>query len=141
MNQTYFEGVLQLRDVPEDIMDYIAEEIKKESGVWIAKSKKHKNGIDLYISSNKFLIQIGKKLQQSFPGELTKSNTLFTRNSLTSRDVYRGCILFRYCGLKKGDVITYKGEPVTVISLGKKVFAKNNETNQKLHIKYEDLKR
>jgi NMD protein affecting ribosome stability and mRNA decay len=139
MNKQYFEGVLQLRNPTEEIVDFVANEIEKNTDVWIAKTKKQNNGIDLYISSNKFLTQIGKKLKANFSGQLTKSSSLYTRSKLTSKEVHRGCILFRHFDIKKGDTITVKGEEVKVISIGKDILGKTKD-NKKVHIKFDQLR-
>jgi NMD protein affecting ribosome stability and mRNA decay len=89
-NPQYFQGILQLRNPTQEIIDFIADEIEKRNGrVWIAKRKELKNekGVDLYLSSNQFLKEIGKKLKENFPGELLETARLFSRDSFTSRDV------------------------------------------------------
>jgi NMD protein affecting ribosome stability and mRNA decay len=138
-NPQYFEGVLQLRNPTGEIMDFIVKEMDKKGNVWIAKTKKHKNGIDLFLSSNRFLAEIGKKLKDRFSGELVKSKTLHTQNSLTSKDVFRGCVLFRHYPIKKGEIIRFRGEDIEVLVVGDEVFGKNVKTKEKVHIKYDQL--
>ena len=140
-NPKYFEGVLQLRNPSDEIIDFIADEMEKKENVWIAKTEKQKNGIDLYLSSNKFLAYIGKRLKEKFSGELIKTSSLFTRNKLTSKEVMRGCTLFRYYDIKKGDILKIRGEPIEVISIGNDIFGKNLKTNKKTHIKFEQLRK
>jgi len=136
----YFEGTLQLRNCPQKVIDFVADEINKREKVWIAKTKKVRNGIDLLISSNTFLKQIGKKLQGKFTGEVIYSKTLFSRNRLTQKEIFRGCVLFRYHDFKKGDIIIVRGEDVKVISIGKTIFGKSLETNKKMQIKFDQLR-
>ena len=138
-NPKYFEGTLQLRNPSQEIIDFVANEIEKEENVWIAKTVKQKKGIDLYISSNRFLKQIGKKIKERFTGELIQTSTLFTKNKLTSKEVHRGCILFRHYDIKKGDIIKVRGDPIEVLSIGKDIFGRNIETNKKVHIRFEQL--
>lgn len=95
-NPQYFEGILQLRKPNEEALNFIRNQFKKNEKAWIAKQEKLKTGIDLYISSNKFLMQLGKKLKKSFKGELKTSRKLHTKNRLTSRNVYRVTVLFRF---------------------------------------------
>ncbi len=140
-NPQYFQGVLQLRNPTQQIVDFVAEQIEKKNNVWIAKTAKQKNGVDLYISSNRFLKEIGKKLKQNFVGELIESNSLFSVNRLTSKEVYRGCVLFRYFNIKKGETITIKGDEIKIISIGKKILGKNLQTNKKVHLDFSDLPR
>ena len=137
-NPKYFEGTLQLRNPTQEIIDFVANEIDKREDVWIAKTVKQKNGVDLDLSSNKFLKEIGKRLANRFPGVLKHSSSLFTRKRLTQKEVHRGTILFRYVDIKKGDIIKYRGEEVIVVSWSKDVLAKDSKNN-KIHIKFEDL--
>ncbi len=95
-NPDYFEGTLQLRNPHEEVLNFIRNQFKNNSKVWIAKEERLKTGIDLYISSNKFLLSLGKKLKKSFKGELKISRKLFTKNRLTSKMVYRMTVLFRF---------------------------------------------
>ena len=95
MNPQYFEGILQLRNPNEEVLNFISNQFKRNEKVWIAKQERLKTGIDLYISSNKFLLALGKKLKKSFKGELKTSRKLHTKNRLTSKNVYRVTVLFR----------------------------------------------
>jgi len=95
MNLNYFEGILQLRNLNEEAMRFVQNQVKNNEKVWIAKQVEHKNGVDLYISSNKFLLSLGKKLKKSFKGELLITGKLHTRDRMTSRDKYRMTVLFR----------------------------------------------
>lgn len=91
----YFEGTLQIRNPNEEVINFIKNQFRNNDKVWISKAVKLKTGIDYYVSSNTFLKQIGKKLKKSFKGELKFSKKLFSRNHLTSKEVYRGTVLFR----------------------------------------------
>jgi NMD protein affecting ribosome stability and mRNA decay len=137
----YFEGILQLRNPTDEIIDFVYSEVEKKPDVWIAKVKKQKNGMDIQISSNKFLAEIGKKLKDTFPGEMVRSNTLFTENRQTSKQLYRGCYLFRYHDIKKDDVIEIRGKQIRIIAIGKEILGKEVDTNRKIHIKFDQLRR
>jgi len=137
MHSKYFEGTLQLRNQTEEIEKFVLSEIKKKDNVWIAKTTDLKNGVDLDLSSNKFLLDIGRKLKNRFPGVLKKSSTLYSVNKQTSKEVHRGCILFRYVDIKKGDKITYRGDEAEVLYFGKDVTIRVN--NRKRHISFEEL--
>jgi len=95
MNQQYYEGTLQLRNPNEEVLNFIRNQFKNNQKVWIAKEKDLKTGIDLYISSNKFLLSLGKKLKKSFKGELKTSRRLHSKSRITSKNVYRVTVLFR----------------------------------------------
>ncbi|MEA2037630.1 MAG: NMD3-related protein [Nanoarchaeota archaeon] len=91
----YFQGILQLRNPNEEVINFIANQLKKNEKVWVAKQVKLKTGIDLYVSSNKFLMALGKKLKKSFKGELKTSRKLHTKHRLTSKNVYRVTVCYR----------------------------------------------
>ena len=95
MDKEYYEGILQLRNPNEEVLNFIRNQFKNNSKVWISKQERLKTGIDLYISSNKFLLSLGKKLKKSFKGELKTSRKLHSRDRMTSKNVYRVAVLFR----------------------------------------------
>ena len=135
----YFEGILQVRNPNEEVLGYIAREVEKKGDVFIAKTKKINNGIDFYISSQRFLRSIGNKLQERFFGHLEVSRRLHTRNRMTSRDVYRVNLLFKMPSFKKGDIVTYKGDEIKIIGMAKKVLAKDIRTGKKLTLSFKEL--
>ena len=93
-NQSY-EGVLQLRPYDKQVLDYVYSEIERNGTVFITKEVEKKYGIDLYLTNKFFLIQLGKNLRKRFPGKVTQSRALHTRDRQTSRLVYRTTICFR----------------------------------------------
>ncbi len=95
MDRNYYEGKLQLRNPNEEVLNFINNQFKNNEKVWIAKAERLKTGIDLYISSNRFLLSLGKKLKKSFKGELKTSRKLFSKSRLTSKQLYRVTVLFR----------------------------------------------
>jgi len=95
MDPNYYEGILQLRNPNEEVVNFVRNQFKNNEKVWIAKQENLKTGIDLYISSNKFLLALGKKLKNSFKGELKTSRKLHSRNRVTSKNIYRVTVLFR----------------------------------------------
>tara|TARA_Y100000310_G_scaffold315910_1_gene367042 strand:+ start:2439 stop:2873 length:435 start_codon:yes stop_codon:yes gene_type:complete len=138
-NPQYFEGILQLRNPNEEVISFIANQIKKRDDVFIAKQAKAKNGVDLYFSSNKFLKALGKKLQNHFGGELKTSATLHTRSRQSSKNLYRLTVLFRLPEFKKGDTVKFKGEKVKILKLERKVFCKNINTGKKISMDYKEI--
>ena len=85
MHPQYFEGILQLRNPSTEVLDFLMKKMK-EQHISIAKETKTKDGIDLYLSSRKFIKNISHKLQKQFGGELKQSPTLFSHNKQTSKD-------------------------------------------------------
>ena len=135
----YFEGTLQLRDVSDEVIEFAVNEIEKDEGSHIAKIIHVKNGVDICISRQRFLRSLGSKLQKRFGGQIVVSTRLHTRSSLTSRDLYRVNMLFRIPKFKKGDIIDHKGSKIKIVSMHKKVFAKDIQTGKKLNLSFKDL--
>jgi len=139
MHKDYFEGILQLRNPNNEVINFIKSQIKKRSNIFITKEQKVNNGIDFYITSQKYLQSLGKKLKNSFRGELKISSKLHTKNKLTSKNVYRVNVLFRLAKCNPGDILDFKGDKIKVLKLGKKILAKEIKTGKKLNINYQDL--
>lgn len=134
----YYQGILQLRDVNEEILSFVRNQIEKRSDAAITKTVKFPNGVDFYITSQKFIRILGKKLKESFGGELKISSRLHTR-SRQGKDLYRVNVLFKLSKYKRGGVISIRGDKVRLISIGKKIFARNLKTGKKVTIRSKDL--
>lgn len=141
MHQDYYEGILQLRNPNEEAIEFIKNQVKKRTNVFIAKEQKVNNGIDFYISSQKYLQTIGKKLKKHFRGELKISSRLHTKNRQTSKNVYRVNILFRLAKCNIGDILNFRGDKIKILKMGKKILAKDMKTGKKISISYKDLSR
>ncbi len=132
----YFEAILQLRDIPMEIMDFVEDEIATKK-VYVSKIVEYKNGIDYYLAENNFGKQLGKKLQQKFGGKVQITASLHTRKK--DREVYRLTILFRAASFTRGDLVDYKGEKYNVKAMGKEIILQNNNTGKKVHLNYKHL--
>ena len=91
----YYEAVLQLRNPNKEAVHCIENAINKRKDVFIAKKVKVTNGIDFYISSQRFTKSLGKLLKKSFKGELKESRKLFGFDRQKSKQIYRGTVLFK----------------------------------------------
>ena len=134
----YYQGILQLRDINEEIISFVRNQIKKREDVAITKTVKLDNGVDLYITSQKFITMLGKKLKDSFGGELKISSKLHTK-SRQGKNLYRVNALFRLSKYRKGDVVEVRGDKVRLINIGKKIFARDLKTGNKVTIRKSDL--
>ena len=94
-HELYYEAIIQLRPANNQLLSYIDNQIEKRNDVFISKIDELKTGIDIYISSRKFAMALGKKLKKAFPGELKLSRTLFSQDRQTSKKIYRVTVLFR----------------------------------------------
>lgn len=92
----YFEAIIQIRNPNQEVQNFIANAVKKRDDVFIARVEKTKNGgLDYYISSQRYARAIGNRLKKSFNGTLKMTRSIFTRNHMTSKDVYRVTVLFK----------------------------------------------
>ncbi len=134
----YYQGILQLRDINDEILNFVHNQVKKRVDAAITKAVRLDNGVDLYITSQKFIRILGKKLKESFGGELKITSKLHTK-SRTGKELYRVNVLFKLSKYKKGDVVTVRGDKVRLIRIGKKIFAKDLKTGKKVTIRSNDL--
>ena len=134
----YYQGILQLRDVSDEVMDFVYSQIQKRQDVAVTRTAKLDNGRDLYLTSQKFIRILGKKLRESFGGELKVSSKLHTRNR-QGRELYRVNVLFRPLKYKRGDIVSVRGDKVKLLHVGNRIFARDLKTGKKLKIRREDL--
>jgi nonsense-mediated mRNA decay protein 3 len=139
MNPQYYEGILQLRNPTKEVINYVKNQIKKRKDIFISKEVMLKNGRDIYLSSQKFLLGLGRKLQNRFGGQLKTSRKLHTLSRETSKQLYRVTVLYKLPLFKPGDIITYRGEKLKINSISKKVFAQDIKTGKKFTIRFEDI--
>ena len=140
VNAQYFEGILQLRKPNQEVERYIRNTIKKQDNVFIAKEEKVRNGIDFYISSQHFLQNLGKKLQNNFGGTLKVSKKAHTRDRLRSRDLYRVNVLFVPTEFKKNDIVAIDEKMIKVYEIRKQLKGINIKTWKNVSIDYKDRK-
>src|SRR5574341_611308 len=91
----YFEGVLQIREGSPELLAWIHNRIKTDGRARVAKEKKVKNGVDVYISDQHYLQNLGRQLKQKFTGILKTIKRLHTVNKMTSKLLYRVTVLFK----------------------------------------------
>ncbi|MBW2969958.1 hypothetical protein KY309_00335 [Candidatus Woesearchaeota archaeon] len=137
----YFEGILQIRNGTKELIDWVLKKIRTEGKAGIAKTKKAKNGIDLYITDQHYLQNLGQKLKQRQPGVLKISKRLHTTDKMTSKHLYRVTVLYKPFPFKKGDIITLQGEEVEIVHLDRTVQVKNTKSGAKKQVDMELLMR
>lgn len=137
----YFEGTLQLRDVTEEVYQWVYDTIEREGKCHVAKEDTLKNGYDIYLSSNHYMQALGKRLKRKFNGELVVSRRLHTVDKMTMQPVYRVTVLFRQARFKKGDIVNTPDGKWKILQLGAHVHAKNMVTGKKKIFKLKDLER
>ncbi len=95
LHSDYYQAIIQLRPSTKELEKFIEDAFKDKNNVWIAKRVNLKTGVDYYISSNKFARGLGVQLKRKFGGSLKESAKLFSRDKITSKDLYRVTICFR----------------------------------------------
>ncbi len=67
----------------------------KKKGAEISKEVFYKYGVDIYVTDQKIARNIGQKLKNAFKGELKITKKIYGKDRQTSRDIYRGTVLFK----------------------------------------------
>lgn len=134
-NSQYFEGVLQVRNVDEELLAFLDGEFEKaeKENIFVTAYKKHRNGYDYYLTSKKFIVKMVHALQQKFGGIVKVSEKLFTRDNQKSKNVYRVNALFSKAEVSKGDIVVYDDKVLKITSVGKIIFGQ--ELGKKSRIK------
>ena len=140
-NPQYFEGMLQLRGNSDESILFIRHQALKHPTAYISKEKSLPEGVDFYFSDNKFLRALGKKLKESFTGEMKISATLHTKSRQSSKELYRVTVLFRQLHFKKGDTFLFQGEKVEVLRIANDVLVKNKKTGEKKHMSLQEAEK
>lgn len=105
----YFEGVMQVQNPHEEVLQYIEQEMKRvaSKGVFITKTVDTKTGVDLYMTHKTQMRLLGQKLVNKFGGELVLNPQLFSHNHMTSKDIYRLNVLVKLAPFKVGEIISF----------------------------------
>lgn len=134
----YYEAILQLRNVSDEVTNFVDGEIDKKN-IFLAKVKKVTNGYDYYLGNGNLTRNLGKNLQEKYGGEFTVTATLFTRKE--GKPVYRLTVLFRAVPFKKGDQVEYNEEMYSVLMSGKKIMLQHVKTGKKVQIFHKEMNR
>ena len=137
--QNYYEGVLQLRDVTKEVIKKTKEMIEYNDRVFIAKETKVKNGVDLFLSSQKLMQMIAKDLQRIFGGEVNITRKLYSVNRQTSKEIYRVTVLFRMFKFKVGDVVKAGAKLIRITRIDKKVHGIDTDSGKKISVSYDKV--
>jgi NMD protein affecting ribosome stability and mRNA decay len=137
----YFEGILQIRDGSKELLAWIHNRITADGKARVAKEKKVKNGVDLYITDQHYLQSLGRKIKEKFSGILKTSMRLHTVDKMTSKHLYRVTVLFKTLPFKRGDIITVHGEQVEILAIGQKAQVKDVKSGAKKEISLDILLR
>jgi len=95
LHAEYYEAIIQLRPSTEELLRFIERSISERKDVFISKILPSKNGVDIYISSQRFARSLGQKLKRRFKGELKITRSLYSRDRMSGKLLYRATVLFR----------------------------------------------
>lgn len=135
MNNNYFEGILQIRgkdnDRYIDVENFLLNLINKRKDVEVHKIEKNVNGLDVYVTNKRVLMEIAQKAHNEFGGFLEQNSQLFSWNKQTSKDVFRLNVLIRLPDFDKYDIIEILNNKIIVKKVrGKKVFGINLQNHK-----------
>ncbi len=134
----YFEAILQLRDVSEEIVKLAYAEIARAK-IHIAKTENFKTGLDVYLADAPFTKNLAKSLQQKFGGKYQVTASLFSQHD--GKEIYRITVLFRGLSFSRNDIVEYKGEDYKIQALGKEIVLNHLITGKKKHLKYAEMEK
>ena len=136
----YFEGILQIRYGSPELLKWVLARIKADGRARVAKEKKVTNGVDVYISDQHYLQNLGRQIKKKFIGILKVSRRLHTTDKMTSKLLYRVTVLFKVLPFKRGDIVTLHGEQVEVLNIGNKAQVKDVKSGAKKDVELESLR-
>lgn len=137
-SKEYFEGILQLRNVTDDLVQWVYTQTAKDARALITADTRVRGGYDLKFSSQKYLRIIGRKIKERFPGQITESRTLHTQ-SRTGEDLYRVTVAFRQLPFKEGDIVRINNKEHKVLRLRDKAEVEDITTKKKRWLRFEDI--
>ena len=134
----YFEGVLQLRNPNEELIGFVERTVREDDRAAITKIKKVRNGVDYYLTSQKYLQILGKKVRSRFSGEYKLTSTLHTERD--GKRLYRVTVLFRQYPFSVGDRVEVGGEVCRVVRIEKNtVTVQEVRSHKKLRVPPEQV--
>ena len=140
-NTNYFEGILQIRHDDKKRVNEVLEKLDKimvEQGkrsVFATNMIESKKGVDVYITSQKHIKEIGKQLFEKFGGEIKINEQLFSRNSQTSKELYRVNVLIRLPDFQTGCAIFVKNKLLFIKRIkGNNIIGKDLRLNKTVNV-------
>jgi NMD protein affecting ribosome stability and mRNA decay len=118
VGSTYFEGILQLRNGRQDVKEYIVSYCKKNS-VFVNKLVDKGAEVDYYFVKKHQMQPLALKLMRNFGAEIESNARLFSRNRLTSKDIFRLNVLVTIPKFTVGDVVEIDDYPFYIKETGK----------------------
>lgn len=136
----YFEGIVQLRDVDEGVVEKVLKLIERDGRAVVTNIQRVRGGWDLFLSSQKYVRVLARKLPVLLGGVVKTTATLHTRDK-TGRDLYRVTLAWRPLKVGKGDEVWFKGRKWRVLHAGEQVQIQDVVSGEKRRVKDEDVRK
>ncbi len=132
-NDQYYEAILQLRGNTEEQFNEIVDRIEA-SECKISKHTIMKEGIDLYLFSQKYIQQLGRWIKNRYNCNIASTRKLHTRDVRANKNLYRVTVCVRFLKYNIGDIIEYNGDEVKITSIGEKPSGRIVSTGKRIFI-------
>lgn len=134
MHEEYFEAVLQLRNVSEEIV----RDVVDRAGDELAWAEEVENGVDVYMQDQNRAKRLAHELRDLYGGDVAISSSLYTIDSQSSEKVYRLTATVRFPDIAPGDHIVVDDRLYRVEGLGKDVKVWDVAHEKETRIDYPD---
>lgn len=136
----YFEGVVQLRDVDVGVVEKVLKLIESDGRAVVTNVDKVSGGWDLFLSSQKYVRVLARKLPELFGGVVKTTATLHTKDR-TGKDLYRVTLLWRPFAVNKNDEVWYKGRKWKVLFVDAQVQIQDVVSGEKRRVRHDDVRK
>jgi NMD protein affecting ribosome stability and mRNA decay len=131
----YYEGILQVRNTREEIKKHIQNYLQKNK-IPINDMVDKENSTDYYFVQKNKIQTVANNIIKNFSGHLDINEQLFSRNHLTSKDIYRINALLTIPIFKQKDVVKINDEAIQITNLAKEISGTNLTTGNKTTLQF-----
>jgi nonsense-mediated mRNA decay protein 3 len=110
------------------------EKFVRKNNIFVSKTKKQPNGLDLTISDQKKIQKLGNELKENFGGILKISPRLHTKDKQTSKEIYRVNVFYEMPDYKVGDILKIDNKLILISGIRKNIIGKNLVSMKKISI-------
>jgi len=141
MREEYYEGILQIRNPKDEIVDYVYEDISHQDNTKakITKIVEHKSSWDIYFSSQKYTQAIAKKLHNVFGGTISISSRVHTRDTKKNKDLKRIAVLYTVPDYCVNEVVEINSKAIKITGIHRMVTGVDLETGKKVAYEYKNI--
>jgi NMD protein affecting ribosome stability and mRNA decay len=137
----YFEGELQLRNVNKEILNYVLNKIHKAKENIPEVKEFSEKDVNFKITSKKLAHQLGLELKKKFGGEVKESETHFSKDHQTGKDIFRLNVYYKKHPFNIGEYVEFKSEPYKIRGFDKnKIKSVNIITNRRTQLPKDEIK-